>query len=143
MGDARLQPATPGTDADALRAALATAPRHGANARHLLLQRARAVAAEESAAGVRPGRGEPRRGADADAADAPAPTASDRGSRTLQGAERPDRSAPASQAPAHQPSHFTPSLPLQPSTPCHAPGVQRRPQRLHRARSPAHFAPPS
>lgn len=141
MGDARLQPASPGTDADALRAALATAPRHGANARHLLLQRARAVAAEESAAGVRPGRGEPRRGAAV--AAAPAPTASDRSSRTLQGAERPDRSAPASQAPAHQPSHFTPSLRLQLSPTRHAPGVQRRPQRLHRARSPAHLALPS
>lgn len=44
-------------DPEALREKLGTAPRHGANARLLLLNAARALAADEEASGIRPGKG--------------------------------------------------------------------------------------
>jgi len=48
-------------DPDALRTALDAAPRYGLNARQLLLNAARAIAAEEVAEGIRPGRAPPPR----------------------------------------------------------------------------------
>ena len=43
---------------DALRQSLAAAPKYGANARLLLLNAARAVAQDEAASGIKPGKGD-------------------------------------------------------------------------------------
>jgi hypothetical protein len=49
-----------GLDTEALRQKLSAAPKYGANARLLLLNAARALAAEEEARGIQPGKGDNR-----------------------------------------------------------------------------------